>query len=166
MRFWFSLLYLIIALGNIVAINVYLGIIKKLFNYAKAFMFTVTFPSFAVVAFFLAGYSSVASHPMAIFPQVSWETTFIGIVALDTLVVGFGAYVFFKPKWWYVAIGGGAAITGAAVYSLYKPSWGTGVFVSSAIALAIACMIVLAVSLYILLRIWKETNREKRPKRR
>jgi hypothetical protein len=74
--------------------------------------------------------------------------------------------VFFKPKWWYVAIGGGAAITGAAVYTLYKPSWGTAVFVSSAIALAIACMMVLAVSLYILLRIWKETNREKRPKRR
>ena len=166
MRFWFSLLYLIIALGNIVAINVYLGIIKRLFNYAKAFMFTVTFPSFAVVAFFLASYSSVASHPMAIFPQVSWETTFIGIVAFDTLVVGFGSYVFFKPKWWYVAIGGGAAITGAAVYTLYKPTWGTAVFVSSAIALAIACMMVLAVSLYILLRIWKETNREKRPKRR
>jgi hypothetical protein len=42
----------------------------------------------------------------------------------------------------------------------------TGVFVSSAIALAIACIIVLGVSLYILLRIWKEILKEKRRKRR
>ena len=80
--------------------------------------------------------------------------------------MGFGTYLFFKPKWWYIAFGSAAAITGAAIYSLYKPSWSTGVFVSSAIALAIACMIVLSVSLYILLRIWKETLRDKRRRRR
>jgi len=106
------------------------------------------------------------THPVAIFPQVSWEATFIGIVAFDTFVVGFGTYLFFKPKLWYIAVGSGAAITGAAIYALYKPTWSTGVFVSSAIALAIACMIVLGVSLYILLRIWKETLKEKHRKRR
>jgi hypothetical protein len=166
MRFWFSLLYLIVALANIVAINMYLGIIKKMLNYAKAFMLTVSFPSFAIAAFFLASYSAGATHPMAVFPQVSWEATFIGIVAFDTFVVGFGTYLFFKPKWWYIAIGSAAAITGATIYALYKPTWGTGVFVASAIALAIACMIVLSVSVYILGRIWKETLKEKKRKRR
>jgi hypothetical protein len=166
MRFWFSFLYLIVALANIVAINVYLGIIKKMLNYAKVFMLAVSFPSFAVVAFFLANYSSVASHPMVMFPQVSWETTFIGIVAFDSFVVGFGTYMFFKPKWWYIALGSGAAITGATAYALYKPSWGSSVFVVSAIALAISCLLVLTVSLYILIRIWKETLKEKKPKRR
>ena len=166
MRFWFSVLYLVIALANIVAINVYLGVIKKMLNYAKAFMLTVSFPSFAVAAFFLTSYSTVASHPIAVFPQISWEATFIGIVAFDTFVIGFGTYLFFKPKWLYIVLGSGAAITGAAIYALYNPSSGTGVFVTSAIALAISCMLVLAVSLYILVRIWKETLKEKNRKRR
>jgi hypothetical protein len=166
MRFWFSLLYLVIALANIIAINAYLGIIKKMLNYAKAFLLTVTFPSFAVAAFFLASYSAVSTHPIAILPQTSWETAFIGIVALDTFVIGFGTYMFFKPKWWYIALGGGAAIAGAAIYALYNPTAGTGVFVVSAIALAISCLVVLAVSLYIIVRIWKETLREKNRKRR
>jgi hypothetical protein len=165
-RFWFSLLYLIIALANILAINLYLGVIKKMLTYAKAFLLTVSFPSFAIVAFFLASYSAGITHPITIFPEVSWEATFIGIVGFDTFVVGFGTYLFFKPKWWYIAIGSVAAIAGASVYTLYKPMWGTGVFVVSAIALAIACMIVLSVSVYILGRIWKETLKEKKRKRR
>jgi hypothetical protein len=165
-RFWFSLLYLIIALANIVTINVYIGVIKKMITYAKAFTLAVSFPSFAITAFFLISYSAGATHPIAIFPQVSWESTFVCIVGFDTFVVGFGTYLFFKPKWWYIVIGSAAAVTGAAIYTLYRPTWGTGVFVVSAIALAIACMIVLSVSLYILQRIWKETLKEKRRKRR
>ena len=80
--------------------------------------------------------------------------------------MGFGTYMFFKPKVWYIAIGSAAAIVGAAAYALYKPTWDTGVFVASAIALAIACMIVLTVSVYIFVRIWKETLKEKKRKRR
>jgi hypothetical protein len=163
-RFWFSILYLTVALVNIVALNVYIGVIKKLLNYAKVFTLTVSFPSFAIVTFFLVSYSAGISHPIAIFPEVSWEATFIGIVAFDTFVVGFGTYLFFKPKWWYIVIGSAAAIAGAAIYTLYKPTWDTGVFVASAIALAIACMIVLSVSLYIFVRIWKETLKEKKAK--
>jgi hypothetical protein len=165
-RFWFSLFYVIIALANIVAINVYLGVIKKMISYAKVFMFTVSFPSFAVVSFFLASYSAGVSQPMLIFPQVSWETTFIGIVAFDTFVVGFGTYLFFKPKWWYIVIGASTAIVGASIYALYKPTWGSSVFVVSAIALAISCLLVLAISLYILVRIWKETLKDRNRKRR
>jgi hypothetical protein len=99
-------------------------------------------------------------------PHVSWEATFIGIVAFDTFVIGFGTYLFFKPKLWHIALGGGAAITGATVYALYKPTWGTSVFVVSAIALALACIFVLATSLYILVRIWKETKTGTNRKRR
>jgi hypothetical protein len=165
-RFWFSILYLAVALVNITALNAYLGIVKKLLTHAKLFTLAVSFPSFAISAFFLTSYFTGATHPLAILPEVSWEGTFIGIVAFDTFVVGFGTYMFFKPKWWYIAIGSAAAITGAAVYTLIKPTWDTGVFVASAIALAIACMVVLSVSVYIFLRIWKETLKEKRRKRR
>jgi hypothetical protein len=166
MRFWFSLLYVAIALANIAAVNVYLGVIKKMVNYAKVFMLAVSFPSFAVVSFFLADYSSLSTHPLIMFPNVAWETTFVGIVAFDTFVIGAGTYLFFKPKWWHVALVGGAAITGATAYAILKPASGASVFVVSALALAIACIFVLAISVYILVRIWKETKTEKDRKRR
>jgi hypothetical protein len=152
MRFWFSFLYLTAALANIVAVNVYLGVIKRLFNYAKIFMFTVSFPSLAVAMFFLASYSNVASQAMVTFPPVSYETTFIGIVALDALVIGFGTYTFLKPKRWYTVLGAGATITGAAACVVFAPSWGTPVPMFSAIVLAAACTVVLAVSLHSLVR--------------
>ena len=165
MRFWYSLLYLIVALANIIAVNIYLGIMKKLLNYAKVFMLTVTFPALTLAAFFLSNYAEVAAHPLVMTPQMSWEATFIGIVAFDTLVVGLGTYIFFKPKWWYIALGAGTAITGATIYALYKPSWGEATFVVSAIGLAIACVLVLGVSVYILARIWIDTLRERKRKK-
>ena len=165
MRFWYSLLYLIVALANIIAVNMYLGIMKKLLNYAKIFMFTVTFPTLSIAAFFLSNYAEVAVHPLVMTPQMSWEATFIGIVAFDTLVVGLGTYIFFKPKWWYIALGAGTAITGATIYALYKPSWGEATFVVSAIGLAIACVIILGASVYVLAKIWIETLKERKRKK-
>ena len=166
MRFWYSLLYLVVALANIVAVNVYLGLMKKLMNYAKVFMFTVTFPSLSLAVFFLSNYADVAAHPLVMVPQMSWEATFVTIVAFDTLVVGLGSYVFFKPKWWYIALGAGTAITGACMYTLVKPSWGAAAFVVSAIALGIACVLVLGVSVYILARIWVDTLKERKRRKR
>ena len=95
-------------------------------------------------------------------PQMSWETTFIGIVSFDTFVVGLGTYVFFKPKWWYIAVGAGTAITGAGMNAMIKPTWGEAAFVVSAIGLAVACVIVLGVSVYVLARIWRETLKERK----
>ncbi|MEM3464721.1 MAG: hypothetical protein QXL91_07635 [Candidatus Bathyarchaeia archaeon] len=165
MRFWYSLLYLVVALANIVAVNVYLGIIKKLLSYAKVFMFTVTFPAMSLTAFFLSNYAEIAVHPLIMVPQIGWEATFIGIVAFDTLVIGLGTYVFFKPKWWYIALGAGATITGAAIYAFYKPSWGEAAFVTSAVALALACALVLGISIYVLAKIWIETLKERKKRK-
>lgn len=165
MRFWYSFLYLAVALANIVSLNLYLGFIKKLFNYAKIFMISITFPTIFVAIFFLSNYSEIAVHPMLMLPQMSWETTFIAIVAFDTFVVGLGTYIFFKPKWWYLAIGAGTTITGASVYAFFKPSWGEATFVGSAIALATACILVLGASIYILAKIWIDTLKHKRRKK-
>jgi hypothetical protein len=159
MRFWFSFLYLTVALVNIVAVNIYLGLVKKLVNYAKVLMFTVSFPALAVAAFFLASYSSVASHAMVMFPPVSCETTFIGIVAFDAFVIGFGIYRFFRPKWWHIALTVGAATCAFSALFL-----GTAVFVFSAVALAAACTVVLAASLHSLARIVKENFGENKLK--
>jgi hypothetical protein len=162
MRFWYSLIYLIVAIANMIAIDVYLGFIKKLINYARVFAFTVTAPSLFITAFFLANYAEIATHPLVMAPQVSWETTFVGIVAFDTVVVGLGTYVFFKPKWWYIGVGAGATIAGASLYALYKPTWGQAAFIVSAIGLAIACVLVLSVSIYVLAKIWKDTLKERK----
>jgi len=93
---------------------------------------------------------------------MGWEAAFVGIVAFDTLVVGLGTYVFFKPRWWYIALGAGATITIAAAY---KPSWGEAAFIASATTLAIACAIVLALSIHVLIKIWTETLRERKRKK-
>ena len=165
-RFWFSMLYLIVALANIIAVNVYIGFIKRMFNYAKAFLVAVSFPSLAITTFFLSNYSSVATHPTLMLPVVSWETSFVVIVAFDTGVVALGMYLFFKPKWRYIFMGSVAAIAGSALYAFLKPSWGSAVFVVSAIALGIGCILVLSTSLYILVRTWKENLTERRRKGR
>jgi hypothetical protein len=165
MRFWYSLTYLVVALATIVAINVYLGFMKKLLNYAKAIMLTVTIPSLAITAFFVVNYAEIAAHPLIIGLHMSWEASFIGIVTLDTFVVGVGTYVFFKPKWWYITLGAGAAIVGATAYAFLKPTWGESAFVVSAIALVIACVLILGISVYVLARMWIDTLKEKRRKR-
>jgi phage shock protein PspC (stress-responsive transcriptional regulator) len=165
MRFWYSTLYLIVALASMVGINAYLGIVKKLLNYAKVVLFTVTFPALTISAFFITSYAQVAIHPLAIVPQVSWEATFIGMVAFDTFVVGIGTYVFFKPKWWYIAIGAGTAIIGASVYASLKPTWGQATFVVSAIGLALACVLVLGISVYVLAKIWIDTLKQRKRKK-
>lgn len=162
MRFWYSFLYLIVALANIVAVNVYLGVVKKLLNHAKVFMLTVTIPALTFAAFFVSNYAGVAAHPLVMLPHMTWEATFIFIVAFDTAVVGIGAYIFFKPKWWYIATGAGTVITGASLYVTFKPSWGEAAFIISAVGLAIACVLVLGVSVYVLAKIWVETLRERK----
>ncbi len=165
MRFWYSLLYLTIALANIIAVNIYLGVIKRFMNYARIFMAAVTLPTLTLAVFFLSNYAEIAVHPLVIVPQMGWEATFVGIVAFDTLVVGLGTYIFFKPKWWYIALGAGTAIAGAAAYAIYKPSWGEAAFIASAAALALACAIVLALSAYVLVKIWIETLKERKKRK-
>jgi len=79
--------------------------------------------------------------------------------------VGWAPYFFFKPRWWYIALGAGTAIIAAASYAAYKPSWGEAAFIASATALAIACAIVLAVSAYVLVKIWIETLKERKKRK-
>ena len=65
-------------------------------------------------------------------------------------------------KWWYIAIGASTAIMGASIYTFLKPSWGGSIFVISAIGLALACVIILGISVYVLIRMWLEVLKEKK----
>jgi hypothetical protein len=161
-RFWFSSSYLAVALASVVAIDLYLGFVKKLVKYAKVLAATVSAPSLAVAGLFYASYSSVSSHPLVMFPQLPVQVTFVGIVALDTLVVGAAIYLFFKPKVGRIIFGSVVSITVAEVYAVFSPEGGTPVFVVSAIALGVACIIVLSTSVFIFARIWKDNLGKRR----
>jgi hypothetical protein len=57
MRFWYNFFYLAIALANIVAVNLYLAVSKKMWTLAKAWSAAVTFPTLFVSIFFVYNYS-------------------------------------------------------------------------------------------------------------
>ncbi|UCD96676.1 MAG: hypothetical protein JSV35_01085 [Candidatus Bathyarchaeota archaeon] len=56
MRFWYCFLYLAVALGFIVALNVYLAAVKKKWTLAKIFSGAIAFPAIGVSAFFVSTY--------------------------------------------------------------------------------------------------------------
>jgi len=141
MRFWYCFLYLVAALGNTVAVNLYLGIVKKLLNYARVFMLTVTFPTLSLAVLFLLNYAEDAAHPPIMVPQLFGENALIPIIALGTFMVGLGASIFFKPKSWYRALGAGTIVTSISLYILIKPALGGAAFMTLAIALAAACAV-------------------------
>jgi hypothetical protein len=58
MRFWYCFLYLAVALANVVALNVYLAVIKKQWALAKVFAGTVVFPTILISGFFVSDYAS------------------------------------------------------------------------------------------------------------
>jgi hypothetical protein len=142
MRFWYCFLYLVVALANTVAINLYLGIVKKLLNYARVFMFTVTLPALSLAILFLFNYAETAvMNPPMMVPQLFGEDALIVIIALGTFMTGLGASIFFKPKSWYIALGAGTIVTSASLYTVFKPAWGGTAFMTLATALAAACAV-------------------------
>jgi hypothetical protein len=141
MRFWYCFFYLVVALANIVAVNVYLGIVKKLLNYARVFMLTVTFPALSLAVLFLFSYAEAAVNPPIMVPQLFGQDVLIAIVGLGTFMVGLGASVFFKPKLWYIALGAGTIVASTSLYALFKPAWGEAAFIMLVIALPTACAV-------------------------
>jgi hypothetical protein len=62
MRFSYCFMYLALALANVVAINAYLLVSKKLWGLAKVFASAVTFPVILISAFFFSLYSKEPSQ--------------------------------------------------------------------------------------------------------
>jgi uncharacterized membrane protein len=89
------------------------------------------------------------------------SSIFVGVVTLDTLVVGVGVYVFLRPKWWHIAATGIALVLAAGFYTLFMPAWQNVTFLTFAAILGAACVIVLGASIYILLRLWWENKKQK-----
>jgi hypothetical protein len=62
MRFSYCFMYLALALANIIGINAYLLVTKKLWSLAKVFASAVTFPTILISAFFFSLYGKETSQ--------------------------------------------------------------------------------------------------------
>ncbi len=168
MRFWYSTIYLIIALANILALNAYLLIFKKKRNFAKLFAVVATAPTVIISTLFLYNYASEAAYPLIPLPQISLDIMFISVFTFDVMVVSASVYALVKPKWWQITIPSIALVAAASVFIFLKPMFGERVFIAGAMyiytALGIACFGVLGAGLYVLLRFWRETHKLKEVK--
>lgn len=160
-RFWYCIIYLAIGLMNIAAVNIYLAFSKKQYTIAKVFLGAVTVPVYLVSTLFISTYAQVATYPIVSLPQVPMSYIFVAVVTLDTLVVSAGVYVFLRPKLLHVTAVGTTVITAASLYTMFKPSWQNVTFLTFAMILGVACIIVLGASIFILLRLWRENKKTK-----
>lgn len=91
MRFWYCFIYLLVALANIVAVNIYFAVVKKQWDLAKVWSGAVTFPTILVSVFFVSnyGYTSGTAFPL-LFLQ-------IGLV-VSAIVMGISMCIFLSPE--------------------------------------------------------------------
>lgn len=161
MRFLYCFSYFIITIFNVIALNVYLALFKKLKLISKAFLGLVTVPAVLISVFFIYSYASLSSHPLVFVPAIPLESAFFVILAFDMAVLGISVYIFFKPRWRDITITGLAVLVGVSIYTLLVPSWRNATFVVSAIALGVAVLMVLGAGIYVLLRLWRENLKKK-----
>ena len=90
MRFWYNFFYLMVALANIVAINVYFAVIKKNWTIAKVWSGAVTFPTIFISIFFVSNYSYTTGSQ---FPLLLLQ---IGLV-IALVVMGLSVSIFLSP---------------------------------------------------------------------
>lgn len=90
MRFWYNFFYLLVALGNIVAINLYLAVERKMWALAKAWSGAVTFPITVISLFFVSNYSYLQGSA---FPMLMLQ---MGLV-ISTVVMGVCISLFLSP---------------------------------------------------------------------
>lgn len=90
MRFWYNFFYLMVALANVVAINVYFAVIKKMWTLAKVWSGAVTFPTIFISIFFMSNYSYITGST---FPLLLLQ---IGLV-IALVVMGLSVSIFLSP---------------------------------------------------------------------
>lgn len=97
MRFWYSLLYLVIALSNVIAVNVYFAFQKELWRLTRFFLAIVTLPTVLVSSFFVLDYANSMASPAFLFPRLPLETISLVLVA-SAVFLGIGIVVSLRLK--------------------------------------------------------------------
>lgn len=160
MRFWYSFIYLGIALGNVMLLNGYLYFYKRKDTVAKFFLAIGTAPSIIASTLFLNGYASEAPYSIIPLPSLPLELMFLSVLTVDTLLIGLGLYAMVKPEWWKITGFMSTIIAGGAIFTYMKPVLGETAFIAGTIyiyiILGFACIVVLGASLYALSNLLRE----------
>ena len=90
MRFWYCFIYLLVALANIVAINVYFAVSRRLWSLAKVWASAVTFPTVLISMFFVSNYTITQGTEL---PLLVLQ---IGLV-LSAMLMGVCISIFLSP---------------------------------------------------------------------
>jgi hypothetical protein len=96
-RFWCSLLYLVVALINIVAVNLYIAINKRLLNIAGVFLGVATIPTIFTFFLSISAYVNGTAISMPPLPIVPIESLYLVIVAC-VVILGFSVIASFRPE--------------------------------------------------------------------
>jgi len=91
MRFWYCFIYLLVALANIVAVNVYFAVARGQWGLAKIWSGAVTFPTIVISMFFVSNYTSVQE---ATLPLLTLQ---VGLV-VSALVMGVSICLLLSPE--------------------------------------------------------------------
>jgi len=91
MRFWYCFIYLIVALANIVAVNIYFAIAKGQWSLAKVWSGAVTFPTVVISMFFVSNYTFVQETTLPLL------TLQIGLV-VSAIVMGISICLLLSPE--------------------------------------------------------------------
>ena len=91
MRFWYCFFYLLIALSNIVAVNIYLAAARGQWGLAKVWSGSVTFPTVVISMFFVSNYTSIQE---ATLPLLTLQ---VGLV-VSALVIGLSICLLLSPE--------------------------------------------------------------------
>lgn len=89
-RFWYCFFYLIVALANIVAANIYFAVSKGSRALVMGWFGAITFPTILVSTFFVSQYSLMPSAVLNLSLQIG--------VVLSAFLVGISMSIFLKPE--------------------------------------------------------------------
>jgi hypothetical protein len=155
MRFWYSCIYLFIAVANIIGLNLYLYYKKKKLI-ARIFSIIGMLPAFSISSMFILNYVTEASYTLIPLPMLSIEQIFLAIFTFDIIVVSVSIYALIKPEWWQVLAPTIALLVAAITFVSLKPIMGETAFIVSSIyiyiMLGIVCIGILGVGVFLLLK--------------
>lgn len=164
-RFWYSFVFSIFAVVNVIVLNAYVFFIRKAKKYGKFFSIVVTAPTTVLLGMFLSSYTAEAPHPLFLLPAVPVNLLFFGVFLFDTLVISTAVYALVKPKRIQLVILAITVVIAAAIFAIVTPIISQPAFIVGSVALfsglGIACIGILGASIYVLLRFLRVQSRGK-----
>jgi len=96
-RFWCSMFYLTVAVGNVIAANIYIAINKKSFAQTTAFLGAVTIPMIFISFLSVSSYVNGIVIPMLPLPIVPVESLYI-VFIVCVILLGFSMVASMEPE--------------------------------------------------------------------